>query len=255
MITSLSGCTTTSQDHAVAVVGYGTEDGEDYWLVKNSWGKWWGDGGYIKMKRGVGMCGIGEHITTVTCEVTGDTSTQPAPTTTASTTQAPTTSTASTQAPEGCTKTENAYICAGFEAGSMEKAATEAECAAICWNMEACKFWTYDSVSGWCYPETASSCTGQYEGWTWGSKECGAPTDACIIRSDIKICDGHRAGRNTIVETEMECADLCAAHSKCLFWNFRTSDGMCQRKKRGDCTEPREGFITGSKECGQATQG
>jgi hypothetical protein len=30
------------------------------------------ENGYIKMKRGVGMCGIGEHITTVSCEVSGD---------------------------------------------------------------------------------------------------------------------------------------------------------------------------------------
>ena len=51
------GCTSSAQDHAVTVVGYGTENGEDYWLVKNSWGQWWGESGYIKMKRGVGMCG------------------------------------------------------------------------------------------------------------------------------------------------------------------------------------------------------
>ena len=41
-------------NHAVLVVGYGP----GYWLVKNSWGKKWGMGGYIKMERGVNMCGI-----------------------------------------------------------------------------------------------------------------------------------------------------------------------------------------------------
>jgi len=44
------GCGTTI-DHAVTLVGYGTEGGADYWLVRNSWGKSWGEEGYIKIKR------------------------------------------------------------------------------------------------------------------------------------------------------------------------------------------------------------
>jgi len=38
-------------NHAVQLVGYGTESGGDFWLVRNSWGPGWGDGGYIKLKR------------------------------------------------------------------------------------------------------------------------------------------------------------------------------------------------------------
>lgn len=46
--------------HALLVVGYGqTDDGEPYWIVKNSWGTKWADyGGYVYFARGVNACGI-----------------------------------------------------------------------------------------------------------------------------------------------------------------------------------------------------
>ena len=65
------GCTGDALDHAITVVGYGTENGQDYWLIKNSWGADWGEKGFIRLKRGVGMCGIGKEIAGVECSNVG----------------------------------------------------------------------------------------------------------------------------------------------------------------------------------------
>merc|ERR1712121_564688 len=52
-------CSSYRLNHAVLAVGYGSEGGRNYYLVKNSWGTRWGAGGYIKMAKDMqNNCGI-----------------------------------------------------------------------------------------------------------------------------------------------------------------------------------------------------
>lgn len=52
---------------SVAVVGYGNEGGQDFWLIKHSKGPGWGLKGFMKLRRGVGSCNVGRQLFTVEC--------------------------------------------------------------------------------------------------------------------------------------------------------------------------------------------
>jgi len=46
-------------NHAILIVGYNdTNPSDKYWIIKNSWGKNWGENGYVRLEKDVGLCGI-----------------------------------------------------------------------------------------------------------------------------------------------------------------------------------------------------
>ncbi|VDL83029.1 unnamed protein product [Nippostrongylus brasiliensis] len=48
--------------HALTFIGYGTENGQPFWLVKNSWGSQWGQNGFFKLQRGQNVCGLANTV-------------------------------------------------------------------------------------------------------------------------------------------------------------------------------------------------
>jgi len=56
----------TELDHGMTVIGWGTDAGVDYWILRNMWGEDWGEQGYVRLVRGKDMCGLAMEPTYAT---------------------------------------------------------------------------------------------------------------------------------------------------------------------------------------------
>merc|ERR1712146_81955 len=57
----------SGEGHAIAIVGY---SGNDYWIIRNSWGPSWGVGASMTFKKGIDLCSV-ESWAPVTADVSG----------------------------------------------------------------------------------------------------------------------------------------------------------------------------------------
>ena len=52
--------------HAVSIVGWGETNGIEYWIIKNTWGDKWANGGYFLLQKGINALGVETHVISLT---------------------------------------------------------------------------------------------------------------------------------------------------------------------------------------------
>merc|ERR1719229_1372406 len=69
----ISGCKRDSaKNHAVTIIGYGSERGIPFWIGKNSWSENRGEKGFFRIRRGNNECKVEEDAVTTTCGPIGE---------------------------------------------------------------------------------------------------------------------------------------------------------------------------------------